>query len=68
MKILSSLPRIRLAALVVTIAGLATFVAAGETDGRLSIVLVAVSLVLFLLEVIFGIIDDMEGRADDRSL
>jgi hypothetical protein len=64
MKILSSLPRIRLAALLVTIAGLATFVAAGEIDGRLSIVLVAVSLVLFLLEVRFGIIDGIDGRAE----
>ncbi len=64
MGILGSPARIRLAALIATVVGLVTFVAAQGTSGRVSIVLASISLSLFLLEIILGV---TEAVATDRE-
>jgi hypothetical protein len=55
----------RLAALIVTVVGLMTFVAAQGASGRTGIVLVSVSLALFVLEVVFGIIEGRSTRYEE---
>lgn len=65
MKVLSSPSRIRFAALLITVVGLITFVGAQSTGGRLSIVLISVSLALFILEVIFGVMEARTTRYED---
>jgi hypothetical protein len=51
--------------LVVSLASLATFVAAQGTSGRTAVVLVSVSIALFLLEVVFGIIEARTTRSEE---
>ena len=65
MKTLSTPSRIRAAALIVTVVGLITFVAAQSMGGHLSTVLISVSLALFVLEVVFGVMDARATRYED---
>ena len=60
MKLVASPGRVRLACLVASTAGLLTFIAAQEASGRAALVFAAVSLSLFLLEVVLGIIDGLD--------
>lgn len=57
MKITGSPGRLRIAALVAVLAGGLSYAAMQGASGRSAVVLASVSLALFLLEVVLGILD-----------